>query len=1069
MKALIGPANSGKSERVTARVAEAILEARGRVYLIVPTARLAVVILEKLNSKLSGRTVSARQQTVVTFQQLYSDILGKLDRKRTLLNFIDRDRLLRRVIHKLSESGKLGYFAETSAMPGFIRAAADFIDELWQSGTTPEAFNLLAQSRSGKDRDLALIYQSYAAELDSLNVIDAEASGFLALRALESSSASINLNVALVAVDGFDFYSQVQLRLLSLLAARNVETLVTLDYEEGRAVHLWQKPTVERLRGAGAQFDYCQATLTSVIERAAAQLMDDAPRASNEPERDEPEQSAIQIISAPDRAAESRAVAREIKRLVIEQGFAASDIALVCRSLSLYAPHLERIFDECSVPLALDSSLSLAENPAILALFRLLNLSAASFPRRALVESLRSPYFDFSGFGLNEAAVDWLEGISLEKNITQGRDQWLNAVESFANDSNRKNKRSGHDHIDEETDEERQARYRMIGINLNSFFSEITPRDSATKDEFAHWTANVLGKFRVEERADVGETASRDKKALKEFRAITGALGTDNLVARLTGEAIGETRWANFYAELERAITTVTYEREHAISQAVVAQEAHNIGPRRYRALFVLGLVEGEFPAKSAERAPYTIIEREELRRSGVDLTETSTDAGADLTQFYKAMSRAAERLYLSHSRTDLAGGELLPSYLIEEVCAVADAKPVRIAQSVAKENRSINRDVASLEELALLTAHAINYSAGGGRSFVDATDDETRAATRLLDSRLPSWQATVRGAAVEHRRLDRRTRDIYDGIIRDRGVIDLLKKRFGPEHLWSASQINDYGSCPFRFFAKHALKLNPTDEPVEGFTPNRLGIAYHEILENLYIRLQSKQIPISTGSPEAVTAVVEEVAEEVLQKLLDDGTIRKNSLWDFEKSEIKRRVVRLLHKESEWNEETPATPVHFERKFGIGGTAPLIIEAEGGQVKLRGQIDRIDKRGEDLVVIDYKTRRTPIRHSDALDGRDLQLPIYAMAASRVIEKGKTVASAYYLHIHSRKKGSELPHRDISVDSLIEHAENCIRDYVARARNGQFPIKPNDNRCYAGCEFDVMCRIGSLGAGADDD
>lgn len=1065
MKALIGPANSGKSERVISRAAEAILAARGDVYFIVPSSSADSIIKKRITDKLGVKDIDRHHFLIKTFPRFYSTIIGKTRQKLFNLNLIEHSRLLRRVIHNLSASGKLNYFAETAAMPGFISAVAGFIDELWQSGTSPDAFTRIAQSRSGKDRDIALIYESYAAQLDSLNVTDSEAAGVLALRAIESLPSSINLNISLVAVDGFDFYSQVQLRLLSLLAARNVETMITLTYEEARAVHLWQKPTVERLREAGAQFDYCSTTPTSVIERAAARLMcDDATLAPNEPE-----QPAIQIISAPDRAAEARAVAREIKRLVIEKDFAPNDIAIMCRSLSLYAHHLERIFDECSIPLALDSALALAENPAILALFRLLNLSAASFPRRAVIECLRSPYFDFSHFGLNEAAVDLLDSLSLKKNITQGRNQWLKAIESFADDRERKGKRSEHDQLDEESDEERQARYRMLGENLNTLFGEITPQSSATKDEFAHWTTSLLGKFRVEECADVGEAASRDKKALKEFRSMTGALGMEGVVAQLTGEAAGETLWANFYAELERAIAAVTYDREPSLSPAVAAQEAHNIRPRRYRALFVLGLVEGEFPAKSAERAPYTIIEREELRQSGVDLTETSTDAGADLTQFYKAMGRATERLYLSHSRTDLTGGELLPSYLIEEVSAVANAKQTRIAQGVAKANQSINRDVASLEELALLTARAIGDSASEGRLFINRLDDKTRAAIRLLDSQLPSWQATVRGAAVERRRLDRQERDIYDGIIHDRGLIDHLKKRFGPEHLWSASQINDYGSCPFRFFAKHALKLDSTDEPVEGFTPNRLGVAYHEILENLYLRLQSNKIPISTDSPEAVTPIVGDAVEEVLQKLLDDGTIRKNSLWDFEKSEIKRRVVRLLHKESEWNEETPATPVHFERKFGIGGTDPLIIETEDGQVRLRGQIDRIDKRGDELVVIDYKTRRTPIRHSDALDGRDLQLPIYAMAASRVIEKGKTVASAYYLHIHSRKKGSELPHKDISVSSLIEHAENRIRDYVARARNGQFPIKPNDNRCYTGCEFDVMCRIGSLGSSTDDE
>src|SRR5215208_5968420 len=98
MKALIGPANSGKSVRVISRVAEAILEARGRVYLIVPSSCAASVMSKKLSAALAESEVNAPRQAVVTFQQLYSDILGKSNRKLTWLNLIDRDRLLRRVI-----------------------------------------------------------------------------------------------------------------------------------------------------------------------------------------------------------------------------------------------------------------------------------------------------------------------------------------------------------------------------------------------------------------------------------------------------------------------------------------------------------------------------------------------------------------------------------------------------------------------------------------------------------------------------------------------------------------------------------------------------------------------------------------------------------------------------------------------------------------------------------------------------------------------------------------------------------------------------------------------------------
>src|SRR6185503_19942052 len=109
-------------------------------------------------------------------------------------------------------------------------------------------------------------------------------------------------------------------------------------------------------------------------------------------------------------------------------------------SLSLYSRHIERVFRECSIPLEMDCSLAVAENPAIQSLLRLLALSSTSFPRRATIECLRSPYFDYSSLGLDETAADLLDRISLEKNVTRGRDQWLTAIESFANGSDRKHR-----------------------------------------------------------------------------------------------------------------------------------------------------------------------------------------------------------------------------------------------------------------------------------------------------------------------------------------------------------------------------------------------------------------------------------------------------------------------------------------------------------------------------------------------------------------------------------------------------------------------------------------------------
>ncbi|HKP11572.1 MAG TPA: PD-(D/E)XK nuclease family protein, partial [Blastocatellia bacterium] len=55
-----------------------------------------------------------------------------------------------------------------------------------------------------------------------------------------------------------------------------------------------------------------------------------------------------------------------------------------------------------------------------------------------------------------------------------------------------------------------------------------------------------------------------------------------------------------------------------------------------------------------------------------------------------------------------------------------------------------------------------------------------------------------------------------------------------------------------------------------------------------------------------------------------------------------------------------------------------------------------------------------------------------------------------------------------SLDSMIRHAEERIRDYVAQVRGGNFPVRPNGDAVCQSCDYDVMCRVQSLRAAEDE-
>ncbi|MFL6276739.1 MAG: PD-(D/E)XK nuclease family protein [Blastocatellia bacterium] len=1070
---LIGPASSGKTETLVARLAEAVAAGRRGAHLIVPSMPAAAVLRELLSAETADLPLQSSHPVVTTFPMLYSRIFNKSGIAYQWLSSIERDRLLRLVINDLAQSGRLGYFAETAELPGLVNSLGIWIDELWRSHNTPEDFNRIAAGRSEKDRDIAQVFAGYAAALERLNVVDEESAGHVALAAIETARAPHDW-VSLIAVDGFDYLTAVQVRLLSTLAARGIEVIVSLTYDEARAIHYWQRPTIARLQAAGARLTNGATTSAGRIQLAAAALMNE-PSASALIDPDSVPQDfqsgEITIISAPDRAAEVRSAAREIKRLALDDQLRLDEIAIICRSLSVYAPHIERIFGECAIPVTLDGSVQLMDNPVVAAVLRLFNLSGQSFKRRACVEAWRSPYFSWTEFGLDEQAVDLLDAISLARNVIQGRDQWRAAMNPAAESVGRDRGLGEHIQSEDESEADRQAHYQRLATGLEQWFGAMTPRLRATREVHFEWATNLIERLCVDLQAANGETAARDGRALEKFKEMLKALARDGITMRGAGHlderATGEISWPVFVAEVERTLAVVTYDREAVAGPCVVAQEAHRLRPRRYHVVFVLGLIEGEFPARLTERAPYTRAERVELRQAGLDLTETIMDAGADLLQFYKAMSCATERLYLTFARTDVAGGELLPSYLIEEVQPFAATPLRRIPPSFSGEGHEL-ADTCSLEELAMWTARAQRQNESKSHT---ADQSAVRAANRLLDAQLPSWQMTERGARVELLRINAAAVAVNSGWINHPTLGATLKDTYGPAHLWSATQINDYGRCPFRFFARHVLKLEAGKEPDEGFAAHHIGHAYHRILEKLYTQLHRRKFLIQSDNAEQAIDEAAEIAENVLQRMLDTGEVRRDGLWEFNKAEIKRRVGRLLRTEAAWNDEQPARPVDCECKFGYDDAEALVIECPGGEAKFRGVVDRLDYCEGEWIVVDYKTPRTPIHVREALEGRNLQLPLYAMAARRVIKKGERVTSAYYLHIHSRKRGSELSDKSDAKDSLeqlIAHAEQRIRQYVEQVRRGRFPVQPNGDTVCKTCEYGVMCRIQSLRAFEDE-
>ncbi|MEX2150569.1 MAG: PD-(D/E)XK nuclease family protein [Steroidobacteraceae bacterium] len=168
---------------------------------------------------------------------------------------------------------------------------------------------------------------------------------------------------------------------------------------------------------------------------------------------------------------------------------------------------------------------------------------------------------------------------------------------------------------------------------------------------------------------------------------------------------------------------------------------------------------------------------------------------------------------------------------------------------------------------------------------------------------------------------------------------------------------------CPFRAFAELRLAALPLVEPQAGFDRRLRGIVLHRALQDLWGRLGGQRA-LAALNETARNALVAVTVDAAITAMTPAGTGLPTI--ELEREWQRRAVARLLELDLA---RPPFIVAEAER------ARPLAIAG----LPLNLRVDRLDRIGEELVVIDYKTGKT---QSSAWRGARMdapQLPLYAV------------------------------------------------------------------------------------------
>lgn len=238
--------------------------------------------------------------------------------------------------------------------------------------------------------------------------------------------------------------------------------------------------------------------------------------------------------------------------------------------------------------------------------------------------------------------------------------------------------------------------------------------------------------------------------------------------------------------------------------------------------------------------------------------------------------------------------------------------------------------------------------------------------------------------------------------------ILDVLKKR-----RFSASALNDYFSCPLKFFFSRVAKIEEKEELTERIENNVFGSIVHYTLELLYSDYERKEL-----SKENIKSILEnkERFDTCLKKAFSKEYLNKKNGEIVEPKGRAKLVLEIIKtyvkRVLEFDEKnTPFWYIESEKavdvKFNTGKR----------EVNFYGKIDRLHQKDGKIHVIDYKTgssKNTNFDNVNSLFDREyrskndlgyvFQTIFYSLLLRLDGEKGELLPDIYYIRSLSDEK-----------------------------------------------------------------
>lgn len=766
-----------------------------------------------------------------------------------------------------------------------------------------------------------------------------------------------------------------------------------------------------------------------------------------QPPSNDPDYGSTRCVSTPDPAGE---VAWIVRNVVSSGSNVPFSRMAVFYADPAYGRRLEEAFALAGVPVSGPESAPLIERPEGRFVDRALDALAGRgfrLVRKDVIDWIATTPVRPPATRTEFHASRW-DAVSRNAGITRDLGEWQKRLSSYATrQEDHGRRRFEHGEIDEATASGLRAEAGEAR-SLLAFVEELAatrrPPDSpATWTAYSGWLHDLVERY-LDSDAVAPESFERTLKLCRNLAALDAAGGPPPGLDR-------------FVSVVRRELAQTTGGGRALGAGVFVAPLRFAVGTD-FELVHIAGMVEGAYPPGAADDPLLPDEVRNRVDPEGrLDRRQTRQERAR--ARYVAALAAGTSSVLLWPRSEPGASRRSWPSRWFVEAVRKVSGRP-RLQSGDLLDERIDGVEFADTQERALgaldpgvcadlheLDIHSLLTWRNGAGSVID------HFLARIEGARLG------RGIRMERARRAGAWTE-YDGDLT--GASGAISTGSSPV---SATSLEVWAACPFRYFLGNALRLKPSASPEEAFeiSPLDRGALIHGILEDYFERTARGD----ASSPGSRRSAMREALAAGLDRAESVYITGRRVMWRLERERITRDLLAFVDQESERAERLGTRQRHAEFGFGIrpGGIAPVRVDLpESGSVQFRGVIDRVelDEGESTAVVVDYKTgSATPYRglKDDPVDhGRRLQLPIYAEAVRSAFPQVRTVGAQYWF-VSERGGYRLVPESPVDAREAMLRAVSAITKGISSGIFIARPGVPRQNtfeNCQI-CNFDQLC------------